>query len=313
MAASFCFNFDISESNVDTLSKQQKLEHKEVIESARKKAKFITPSKKQLNENLDGYQSNIQCVELPKSGSENFLSLRHFSVKYVESLIKDSSEFLSSGTNEALKCNTDLIPLLYEGGMKIWECSWDLVKYLHKNFNQKQLAGKKVLELGCGAGLPGIYTLLHGATVHFQDYNEEVLKVFTIPNVALNLSSEKSCLSKMQTLLEAVQKTCQFSSGDWSSMISLLQPASYDIILTSETIYNIDMQCLLYDIIKHSVKPDGVVFVAAKSYYFGVGGSTEQFLDFVCKDGVFDISIVSTYSNGVKREIIKMQMISGLA
>lgn len=32
------------------------------------------------------------------------------------------------------------------------------------------MAGLRVLELGCGAGLPGIVALLHGACVDFQDY-----------------------------------------------------------------------------------------------------------------------------------------------
>lgn len=32
----------------------------------------------------------------------------------------------------------------------------------------------KVLELGCGHGLPGILCLLAGAEVHFQDYNAQV-------------------------------------------------------------------------------------------------------------------------------------------
>jgi len=27
-----------------------------------------------------------------------------------------------------------------------------------------------MLQLGCGAGLSGIYALLHGSVVHFQDY-----------------------------------------------------------------------------------------------------------------------------------------------
>jgi hypothetical protein len=40
--------------------------------------------------------------------------------------------------------------LVYEGGMKIWECSIDLVKYLSGTV--VDLHGKKVLELGCGAG-----------------------------------------------------------------------------------------------------------------------------------------------------------------
>jgi len=34
---------------------------------------------------------------------------------------------------------------------------------------------RSMLQLGCGAGLPGIYALLHGAVVHFQDYVRQLL------------------------------------------------------------------------------------------------------------------------------------------
>ena len=52
--------------------------------------------------------------------------------------------------------HSDLIPAVYEGGMKIWECSGDLVEYLgKKSRDDLDLSGKRVLEVGCGAGLPG--------------------------------------------------------------------------------------------------------------------------------------------------------------
>ena len=57
---------------------------------------------------------------------------------------------------------TDLLPGQYEGGLKIWECSEDLVSYLSLNTPQA-LQGKKVLELGCGAGLPGLLAFKHRA------------------------------------------------------------------------------------------------------------------------------------------------------
>lgn len=38
-----------------------------------------------------------------------------------------------------------------------------------------------------------------------------------------------------------------------------------------------DTQCL--------VRPHGVVYMAAKKYYFGVGGGTRRFLSVVEKDG----------------------------
>lgn len=54
------------------------------------------------------------------------------------------------------------------GGLKVWECSYDLIKYL---LNEKiSFAGKMVLDLGCGAGIVGLLALLKGSNVHFQDY-----------------------------------------------------------------------------------------------------------------------------------------------
>lgn len=55
----------------------------------------------------------------------------------------------------------DLIPGVYEGGRKLWEASVDLVEYLVRE--KIGLEGKRVLELGCGHGLPGILALQNGA------------------------------------------------------------------------------------------------------------------------------------------------------
>ena len=52
--------------------------------------------------------------------------------------------------------NTDLVPGVYEGGLKVWECSIDLCRY----FVQNNIVIKgHILELGCGHGLPGIWLL----------------------------------------------------------------------------------------------------------------------------------------------------------
>lgn len=55
----------------------------------------------------------------------------------------------------------DLVSGVYEGGLKIWECSLDLVDYIKANAST--FAGKSILELGCGQGLPGVMCLLSGA------------------------------------------------------------------------------------------------------------------------------------------------------
>jgi hypothetical protein len=59
---------------------------------------------------------------------------------------------------------------LAAGGLKIWECSIDLVNYMESVLPTFPLEGKRVLEVGCGAGAPGVFALIHGATVDFQDY-----------------------------------------------------------------------------------------------------------------------------------------------
>ena len=59
-------------------------------------------------------------------------------------------------------CGSDLLPGQYEGGLKIWECSEDLVNFLSQT-RARTLEGKKVLELGCGAGLPGLLAFKHRA------------------------------------------------------------------------------------------------------------------------------------------------------
>jgi hypothetical protein len=52
---------------------------------------------------------------------------------------------------------SDLVPGVYEGGFKIWEGCLDLVKFLHEE--AIPLRDRRVIELGCGHGLPGIFAI----------------------------------------------------------------------------------------------------------------------------------------------------------
>jgi hypothetical protein len=86
----------------------------------------------------------------------------------------------SSNNQKQVWERTDIDPGKYEGGMKIWECSLDLVRYLaqqqaqqvednnngvgdNSNGNDRSpwnlARGGYVLELGCGHGLPACYLL----------------------------------------------------------------------------------------------------------------------------------------------------------
>jgi len=42
---------------------------------------------------------------------------------------------------------SDLVSGVYEGGLKVWEGTFDLLRYL---MNYPEEAGQNVIELGCG-------------------------------------------------------------------------------------------------------------------------------------------------------------------
>ncbi|CAN1164870.1 Histidine protein methyltransferase 1 homolog [Linum perenne] len=223
--------------------------------------------------------------------------------------------------------NSDLVPGVYEGGLKLWEGSLDLVKALRSEIRKGELSfsGKRVLELGCGHGLPGIYACLEGAmAVHFQDFNAEVLRCLTIPNTTANLS-QSSHSTKVSPVIEP---EVRYFAGDWSQIHQCLPQVhndkkdaenssgkslvyDYDVILMAETIYSLSAQQSLYELVKKRVKrPSGVIYMSAKKYYFGVGGGTRQFLSMVDKDGVMAASLVAEVADGSSnvREVWKLSM-----
>ncbi|XAR62529.1 Protein-histidine N-methyltransferase [Bertholletia excelsa] len=244
------------------------------------------------------------------------------SVKYTVEHLDLSGLTLLKGrvsTQEVFQLsNSDLVPGKYEGGLKLWEGSLDLVKALQSEVQNGQLflTGKRVLELGCGHGLPGIFSGLEGAAVvHFQDFNAEVLRCLTIPNVNANL------LKKSQSLASDVEECktdaeFRFFAGDWSEVhqiipyagtsvegqsrsLELDQSPGYDIILMAETVYSVIALPRLYELIKKCLKyPNGVVYMAAKKHYFGVGGGSRRFISVVEKDGAMVASLVAEVADG---------------
>ncbi|XP_004489175.1 uncharacterized protein [Cicer arietinum] len=215
--------------------------------------------------------------------------------------------------------NSDLVPGKYEGGLKLWEGSLDLIKALRSDIKSELISfgGKRVLEVGCGHGLPGIYALLEGASVvHFQDFNAEVLRCLTIPNINANISSRSQLSPSISTNDEA---EVRYFAGDWGEVDKLLPHVSkdakhvegsgYDFILMAETVYSINSLQTLYNLIKKClIHPHGVVYMAAKKYYFGVGGGTRRFLSVVEKDGVMTSNLVAEITDGSSnvREVWKL-------
>ncbi|KAK5575932.1 hypothetical protein RB653_007067 [Dictyostelium firmibasis] len=192
---------------------------------------------------------------------------------------------------EKLLDKTDLIPGVYEGGFKLWECSIDIINYL---FEEKiDLKGKRVLEIGCGHGLPGIYCLLNGSTVTFQDYNVEVIYNLTQPNVLINGGD--------------VNKA-KYISGDWKFVDQLLDNEKFDIILTSDTLYNVGSFKKLYNLISNHLESNGKCYLASKTYYFGVGGGIRKFEELLKILNRLSIKTVRDIKDGISnvREVVEI-------
>ena len=201
----------------------------------------------------------------------------------------------------------DVVSGSYEGGAKMWECTRDLLSYLAGPDGTQllQRPGLVACDVGCGAGLLGIAALQsllssnskaaseasdESAAGHvcFMDMNASVLERVTAANVALNLAEGSSS--------ERAFDHCSFLAGPWSGVVAAAQAisrgelqdarltsllGSVDLILTSETLYNVSYYGDLYALLSELLKPEsGVALIATKRFYYGVGGGTEAFISF---------------------------------
>lgn len=196
----------------------------------------------------------------------------------------------------------DLVPGVYEGGLKVWESSVDLVRHLRQHSAMRP--HHRVLELGCGHGLPGIYALQQGAaSVTFSDLNEEVLREVTGPNIVLN-SENTATLSARVVLV----------SGDWeaaSQVLNLHAPAVYDVIVSAETFYTpLVTEKLLRTIHLHLAQqpPGALAIVAGKRYYFGTGGSMVDLMARASALG-FQARVVASVEDGKSniRDLVELK------
>lgn len=221
---------------------------------------------------------------------------------------------------------SDLVKGKYEGGAKLWEGAMDLTRFLLEDEEASfvRLENARVLELGCGHGLPGLACAMRGAgEVVLADYNPDVLKTLTVPNARAN-GFLKGANENENGRRRESDPTFRFLGGDWASLArspALLEPGAFDVVLAAETVYEPSSFAKHIDVLKRALKkPDGkthlgetsrrggAALVAAKSYYFGVGGGARSFRARLEREGVFAVERVRTFSDGASnvREILKV-------
>lgn len=191
---------------------------------------------------------------------------------------------------------SDVIGGQYEGGFKIWEGSIDLINYLESiDFVVSGIVfpqdGRplRILDLGCGSGNITLYLAKELAKSHptvpvefyLQDYNLQVLQTYTIANVMLNVNNDEV---NDENMFKTRFKQFHYLYGDWDIVRKELAAAeiTFDLIVTSETIYNEANYAKLSNLFHSCLfAPTGLVFLAAKSHYFGCGGGTYAFVDYL--------------------------------
>jgi predicted nicotinamide N-methyase len=185
--------------------------------------------------------------------------------------------------NELEKQGTDIIPGTYEGGLKVWECSLDLCRYIAKHTTLKP---KFAMELGCGHGLPLCLILRNGlkeggTKAFFADFNDFVLKDVTMANIILNTEGHSA---------EKIAQSVVLGAGDWLAMSEQLQGKThtatagklpdngrFDLILAAETTYTAEAAEETALLLSRHLALDGIGLVATKRYYFGCGGGSDAF------------------------------------
>ncbi|OON21369.1 hypothetical protein X801_02731 [Opisthorchis viverrini] len=206
-----------------------------------------------------------------------------------------------SAIESALKSGRDVIPGVVEGGLTVWDGSKQLIAYLARKFSPSVFCGRRVLELGCGCGLPGLTALKYGASVvTFQDYNHEVITNWTIPNVLLNLGSTLDA--------ETLRSSVNFYSGDWVQLARRWESdreQPYDIILTAETIYRPDLYDRLLRAVAATLNKDGSVFLMCKAAY-GPGGTLCDFVEAVDASGLFRPEVTEIQEDGAVTFIVQL-------
>ncbi|CAG8921062.1 unnamed protein product [Penicillium salamii] len=273
----------------------------------------------------------------------------------------------------------DIKPNFYEGGFKTWECALDLAKLaLEENalgdssdgpadihiIEVSQPSNPHItwhrsthiqLQLGAGTAVPTLTLfarLLQGEigqsqkkiTLTFADYNSDVLRLVTLPNLLLTWHNSRSqtavstsstapsqeeeelditpeLVEEFKTDLAKRGISVEFISGAWSPEFVDLVFSSGEgssrktLVLASETIYSpaslkAFSETLLALLRRSSnASTQSRALVAAKKVYFGVGGGVDEFLAVlknVCADELDVQQKLNVQSEGVGRVVLEV-------
>ncbi|CAK1357249.1 unnamed protein product [Cercospora beticola] len=345
MAFSFGFSEDVGSDNEDAaqvapIAKQSAAIGHQVPVRAHKLDDLITTLPEHLSYSTVRIESPLgRTVYLPRR--------ELFDVR-AQLLQEDSS------TNDQVVEQLDKFDLrsgVYEGGFKTWECSVDLASLLLDRGPRKDIDElvkcDQIVELGAGSALPSLILYRHallnsisGLTFTLADYNEEVLRLITLPNLILtwaaktetsgfdyssqnavtngDLELTPDLLNRFKADLSNAGIALNFVSGPWSPSLAALIPSSAPdmglVVLAAETIYSPESTETFADLLAILLKRVKMAkaMIGAKRMYFGVGGSVDGFKE-ACRDRqavAYEVENhgVPGLDAGVGRALLEVQM-----
>ena len=124
-------------------------------------------------------------------------------------------------------------------GLLLWESAVALAHELERR--PQLVAGRRVLELGAGVGLPGLVARRLGARVYQTDNTEDALRL-----AARN--ERENGLSGVERFL-----------ADWTHWT---RADHYDVIIGADILYEAETHDALASIVERSIAPQGTVLVA---------------------------------------------------
>jgi hypothetical protein len=131
-------------------------------------------------------------------------------------------------------------------------------------------------------------------TVHLQDMDEVTIESVTKPHVENVISTLPEPFGSRINI--------RYIVSSWEA----LDDVQADIILSSECIYREDLFTAHAGVIERSLPPHGIALLAAKRYYFGCGGGTIEFSEFLASNTELIADLAEVFENGVSntREIL---------
>ncbi|KAI1005117.1 hypothetical protein K3495_g3101 [Podosphaera aphanis] len=234
---------------------------------------------------------------------------------------------------------------IYEGGFKSWESSSDLVKVLQGRMQSFLENESNFLELGCGTALPSLYvfqTLLRrssdvalAVSIGLADYNPAVLHLVTLPNLILSWATVHRNLSDREGELEIDKElvrnflsslnisniTLSFFSGGWGPKFVdlVIENMNMDVanftLVGAETIYSHfalnSFAEIIISLLQSISSKQKMALVAAKKFYFGVGGSMDEFCNKIKLSGGL-VEQIREIPDGVRRIVTEVQISNSL-